>query len=376
MDVNRWLEAVGLADAEFGRLETVIVLILLTAMVDFVLRHLLRRGAARADQTKTVWDDGILASLSGPTSLLVWVFGAGLAMSMGSIEVPEALGTWASSARDLGIIVSVAWFLQRWIRVASENLQHQPRVGSRELDLATIQAIKKVSSLAVWVITAITGLQTLGFDLTAVLTVGGIGGVALGFASRDVVANFFGGLMIYTMQPFRAGDWVRSPDRNIEGTVEEIGWYQTRIRTFDKRPLYVPNAIFPGIAVENPSRMLHRRIKETIGIRYHDFARMRPIVDEVRQMLKNHPDIQTEGQILMVNFDAFAASSLDFFIYTFTKTTNWAEFHMIKQDVLLRVGEIIEKHGAQIAFPTRTLSAPGIEGLLTPRQTQESPAES
>jgi MscS family membrane protein len=293
----------------------------------------------------------------------VWVLGAGLALTIAEVDVPAALRDWVGSARDLGIIATVAWFLQRWIAEAAANLRREPRIGSREIDLATIQAVRKVSSLAVWVVTGIIGLETLGFDLTAILTVGGIGGVAIGFASRDVVANFFGGLMIYVMQPFRAGDWIRSPDREIEGTVEEIGWYQTRIRTFDKRPLYVPNAIFPGIAVENPSRMQHRRIKETIGVRYDDFGKLRPILEEVRTMLVAHPDIQTDDVILMVNFDAFASSSLDFFVYTFTKTTDWATYHAVKQDVLLRIGEIIEKHGAEIAFPTRTLHVPEVVRL-------------
>jgi len=143
--------------------------------------------------------------------------------------------------------------------------------------------------------------------------------------------------MIYLDRPFAVGDWVRSPDRQIEGTVEEIGWRLTRIRTFDKRPLYIPNATFTSIAVENPSRMTHRRIKETIGIRYDDADKMEPILTDVRQMLLTHPEIE------------------DFFIYTFTRTTVWTEYHRVKEDVLLRIYRIISEHGAEVAFPTRTL---------------------
>ena len=82
-------------------------------------------------------------------------------------------------------------------------------------------------------------------------------------------------MFVYLDRPFAVGDWVRSPDREIEGTVENIGWRVTRIRTFDKRPLYIPNSIFSQIAVENPSRMSNRRIKETIGIRYDDASKNR-----------------------------------------------------------------------------------------------------
>ena len=150
------------------------------------------------------------------------------------------------------------------------------------------------------------------------------------------------------------------PDREIEGDVEQIGWRLTRIRTFDKRPLYVPNAIFTTIAVENPSRMSNRRIYETIGIRYDDANKMEPIVQAVEHMLRSHPEIDT-SRILMVNFNAFAPSSLDFFVYTFTKTTRWTHYHKVKQDVLLKILEIIKSHGAQAAFPTSTLHIP--EGL-------------
>lgn len=164
--------------------------------------------------------------------------------------------------------------------------------------------------------------------------------------------------MIYMDRPFAVGDWIRSPDREIEGTVENIGCRLTLIRTFDKRPLYVPNATFATIAVENPSRMTHRRIKETIGVRYDDSDKLAVILDDIRNMLKSHDEIDST-QTLMVNFNQFAPSSLDFFIYTFTKTTNWVKYHSVKQDVLFQIIAIIKKHGAEVAFPTSTLHLNG-----------------
>jgi MscS family membrane protein len=106
--------------------------------------------------------------------------------------------------------------------------------------------------------------------------------------------------------------------------------------------------------VENPSRMQNRRIKETIGIRYDDADKMEVITIQVKEMLENHPEIDVNNT-LMVNFNSFAPSSLDFFIYTFTKTTNWAQYHAIKQDILLKILKIIADNGAQVAFPTSTI---------------------
>ena len=128
----------------------------------------------------------------------------------------------------------------------------------------------------------------------------------------------------------------------------------TRIRTFDLRPVYVPNAIFTQIAVENASRMKHRRIYETIGLRYDDMACVAPVVADIKAYLEGSPDI-AQSETLMVNLVGFSASSVDIMIYAFTRTTVWAEFHALKQEVLLEVAAIVQRHGAQIAFPTRTL---------------------
>ena len=111
--------------------------------------------------------------------------------------------------------------------------------------------------------------------------------------------------------------------------------------------------------------MLNRRIYETIGVRYCDVAKLPALLEDVRNMLKQHDDID-QDRTLMVNFTLFGPSSLDFFVYVFTRTTNWAEFNNIKEEILLRIAEIIEQHGAEIAFPTQTLhlmEEPGVEGL-------------
>ena len=123
---------------------------------------------------------------------------------------------------------------------------------------------------------------------------------------------------------------------------------------------------FPTVALENPSRMRNRRIYETIGIRYSDIASIEGIVTEVKAMLEADEAIDCD-RTLMVNFVACGPSSLDFFIYTFTKTTDWVEFHGIKQRILLSVLTIVERHGAEVAFPTQTLHlAEGMESAVVP----------
>ena len=143
-------------------------------------------------------------------------------------------------------------------------------------------------------------------------------------------------------------------DRNIEGTVAEIGWRITKITTFDNRPLYVPNSLFSSISVENPGRMTNRRITTTIGLRYEDAAKVGVIVEAVREMLKNHPAID-QRQTLLVYFNQFADSLLNIMVYCFTKTTVWAEWLAAQQDVYLKIIDIVQSHGADFAFPSQTL---------------------
>ncbi len=319
-------------------------------ILDFVQRKVLNRLHLKAEKTKRIWDDAIIDSIKKPISLIIWAAGLYLAAEI----IQEATGAVIFDAvgplRDTMIIGAIAWFLVRLIKHGEQKFVE----GEKKVDPTTVDAISKLLKVSVVITSLLVVLQTMGFSISGVLAFGGIGGVAVGFAAKDLLANFFGGLTIYLDRPFAVGDWIRSPDRNIEGTVEQIGWRLTRIRTFDKRPLYVPNSTFTTIAVENPSRMLNRRIKETIGIRYDDAGKMEAIVHKVRDMLMNHPEIDT-GKTLIVNFNAFAPSSLDFFIYTFTKTTDWIQFHEIKQDVMLKIIDIIEKEEAECAFPTSTI---------------------
>ncbi len=336
----------------------VFVAVLATAVLAFTARRFVARLHAALARTPSVWDESFVEALGPPLRAFIWIAGIAFAIDIIQEEAGAAIFEAVDPIRDVGLIAAVAWFAVRFIRIAEDNFIADRQAKGEAFDRATLDAIVKLLRLSVMITAFLVALQTLGFSISGVLAFGGIGGIAVGFAAKDLLANFFGGLMLYLDRPFAVGDWIRSPDRSIEGTVERIGWRQTIIRGFDTRPLYIPNSAFASIAVENPSRMHNRRIHETIGIRYDDAAVMGAIVAEVEAMLRTHEDIDTDN-FLMVNFNAFAPSSLDFFIYCYTRTKAWAEYHQVKQDVLLRIIGIIGRHGAEIAFPTSTLHIAG-----------------
>ena len=343
----------GINLSQYPWLWEVFTLVLLTLMARYVVGLILRKLEQQLKKTHTLWDDALLEAAHKPAGWLVWFVGFSWVLEVLVVESEAFVFTTLGPVRELAVVMLLAWFLIRVIKQVETRLMSD-EYSEDPMDPTTVLALGKLVRAAVVITVALVMLQTLGYSISGVLAFGGVGGIAVGFAAKDLLANFFGGLMVYLDRPFAVGDWIRSPDQEIEGTVEHIGWRQTRIRTFSRRPLYIPNATFSHISVENPSRMLNRRIYETIGIRYDDADKLKAIVSDVTDLLKNHEEIDQQ-QTIIVNFNSFAPSSLDFFIYTFTKTTDWIRYHEIKQDILLNIINIVESNGAECAFPTSTL---------------------
>ena len=367
--VNGWIENFGLLSEAWRVGIVVFALVFGTATVAYIASHIIAALERKFSQTKNLFDDALLHVARKPVVAFVWLQGVYWAAEVAHKYSEAEIFKANESVLQIGFIFVLVWAILRLIKEA-EGILVSPLKMKQPMDYTTVNAVSKLSRAVVLITAVLIAMQSMGYSISGVLAFGGVGGIAVGFAAKDLLANFFGGFIIHLDRPFKVGDWVRSPDRNIEGTVEHIGWRLTTIRTFDKRPLYVPNAAFTTIAVENPSRMSNRRIYETIGIRYADVAQMATIVDDIRAMLQQHEDIESD-ETLIVNFLAFNASSLDIMVYCFTKTTQWIPFHEVKQDVLLKISDIIEGYGAEVAFPTRTLHLP--EGVrLSGSQSDDS----
>lgn len=349
--IESWL--VNLTGEQYLWVFELFIIVLIALSLGFVLNRVIDKLELQAAKTKTVWDDALIEACRRPAIWLIWILGVNFAASIAAQKMDSPLQALIDPINRLALIFLGTIFVTNFIKRAERNLVH-PDYMAKPMDATTVRAVGKLLRASVIITGVLVAMQLFGYSISGLLAFGGIGGIAVGFAAKDLLANFFGGLMIYLDRPFSVGEWIRSPDKEIEGVVEDIGWRLTRIRTFDKRPLYIPNSAFASISVENPSRMSNRRIYETVGIRYEDIGSMDAIVAQVTAMLLEHPEIDT-GQTMIVNFNKFSASSVDFFIYTFTKTTNWIDFHKIKQDVLLKVAQIVAANSAEIAFPTSTL---------------------
>ena len=369
----------------------VFLFVLATVITSKFAKRLLNRFTDEIIETSRVWKDALLRAADKPLDWAIWIVGLSFVGNRiyGDVVTKETLSALAevdlllhTAYRDLltqetadmiyqrvgtvrvaAMVALVAWFASRFIKEFQRVVVLPRKDGTASRwDSATADAVGKVLRASIGISAVLMMLQAFGLPIEGVLAFGGISGIAVGFAAKDLLANFFGTLMLLVDKPFIAGDWIRSPDREIEGTVEEVGWRVTRIRTFDRRPLYVPNASFTSLAVENPERMQNRRINETFRVRYEDISSVKKLIDETREMLRVHPAIDTT-RTLMVNLDSYSEFSINFFIYTFTKTTEWTEFHEIKEEILLLIADIVHKQGANFAFPTQTLY---VENEITP----------
>lgn len=361
MDFNQIAAGIWTYIIHEAWLVQVLIILFAALLLNWLQKRLMGRLLDRARKTRIPWDTTLLEAASRPLTVLIWLVGITLAADIMRNEIDAVIFKIVNPIREVGVIALVAWFLVRFVNRAEIHYLKSLADTGALFDRTTADAVTKLLRILVLITAFLIILQSLGYSISGLLAFGGVSGIIAGLAAKDLLANFFGGLMIYLDRPFEVGDWIRSPDKEIEGTVENIGWRLTRIRTFDKRPLYVPNGVFANIAVENPERMTNRRIYETIGIRYDDAGKMTLITRDVKQMLRDHPEIDTD-QTMIVNFVKFAPSSLDFFVYTFTKTTEWIRFHEIKEDVMLKIIEIIEGHGAECAFPTSTIHLAGEQG--------------
>ena len=293
-----------------------------------------------------------------------------LTLFLGGKESFEQLmpESWLSGLRDMSlfeslpITLAVSWFILRCISRVEEASEGGDR---QQAALKLPQFLEKLSHrdmqlllvflrVAGGLLIGLLLLNAAGVSIAGLLAFGGAGGLIIGFAAREILADIIAGFLVVWTDEFEVGEWIKLRNTDIEGTIERYDLRYTLIRTFDRRPLFVPNSIIIKHVIENPTRMTHRRIFEYAGLRYCDIGRLPQVLADIRQMLTDHPGIDSR-QIQLVAFDRFGASAIEFYVYCMTSSTNWQEAVACKEDVLLKVAEIVEKNGAEFAFPTTTL---------------------
>jgi len=315
-----------------------------------------------AKRTETYYDDRVISALKRPVSFAFVVIGLHLFFLL----------TFKETANINKILNSLILFDIFWAAIAIADalrgvFHHTASRFNPDLAKEVGNFTLKMVKIFIGGIGFAAILQVWGINVTALIASLGLGGLAFALAAKDTAANLFGSFAILADKSIRIGEWIKV--ENVEGVVEDIGMRTTKIRSFEKSLITVPNSIVANAPIENFSRRGVRRIKMHIGLVYGTSQeQIGKIVSEIKTMLQNHEGI-SQKETMLVNFDNFGDSSLDIFIYTFTATANWERYLAIREDINLKIMEIVEKNGSEFAFPSRSIY---VESLPAQPQGKQS----
>jgi MscS family membrane protein len=329
-------------------------IIFLTLLFRAVFHKYLSKLLGRwAEKTKFKFDDLLIHALVPPLNALILL--VGLFLTVRAFELPREpldVHLFVQQAGLVAILLIVIWSAFRLTDLLIEILR--PVLMKTDADLVhqLEPILKKSFRTLVLIIGGIMIIQNLGYSVGSLLAGLGIGGLAIALAAQETLANLFGSVVMLTDKPFIVGDWVQF--RDVDGNVESIGLRSTRIRTWAKSLVVVPNKLLTSEVIENWSAMPKRRVKMTIGVTYDSPRdKVDALVSGIRRLLAEDEDVHQDFHL--VNFTGFGPSSLDIFIYYFTKTTKWAEYLAVRQRINLEIMRLVEELGLSFAFPSRTI---------------------
>ena len=260
--------------------------------------------------------------------------------------------------RELLVALGAAWTLLRWHtelrrnrdRYAAEIL---PRLNEKDRHFL-FDVLQKLISIAIWAIVVYELMQLVGVSAAVLVTAGGFGAAAVGFGAQGIVSNSLSGLSLYVNRPFIVDDMIEIPSEQLSGTVEEIGWFYTRLRSRDRQPVYVPNTIFTKSPVINNTAVDNRRVWIEFSVSFADRPRVPTIVAELEQVLASHPGV-AQHKSRAVHFTGYGESSLKLRLLCHSTGHAVEDGWALQQELLLSIGEVVQRHGAMMPFPSRTL---------------------
>jgi len=362
-DTEGMWEGIGaFLDTAWGHYVGAFIVLVLAWVVRFVFIHIVENYLTMlTKRTKSDVDDELIRKIKAPLGNIIFLIGTYFAVMF--LNLPRAPYNWHGllfNIIDTLIIVMVLWAILRIIDLISHFLAEswkKAEITQYDQMLPFLRDTGKVLSIVGAVIAV-----TIAWDKNpgALLAGLGIGGLAIGFAAKDTISNIFGSVTIFADKPFDSGDWVIIG--STEGTIEEVGFRTTKVRTFAKSLVTIPNSIIANTPVENFSRRPHRRVKQNLGILYETpIDKIEEVVNGIRKILEDHQEV--EQKPMLVYFDSFGDSALGIFIYYFTTTANWSDYLAIKQEVNLQIMRLFESLDIEFAYPTSTLWHRGDIGL-------------
>lgn len=331
-----------------GILIVILLSFLLHKLLSFIFSRILYKGATKLGYSKLVRP--YLLPVAKPLSFfMVFLF---IMVIFPILQLPIEVSRYINYAFRAILPFFVMLVFYKLIDVFSLYLEGLAEKSDSSLDNHVIPLIRKVLRVFVVIIGGLFILQNLDVNITALLAGISIGGLALALAAQDTLKNFFGSLMIFIDKPFSVGHWITSGD--IDGTVEDIGFRSTRVRTFRNSLTYVPNGKLADSTVDNHGLRQYRRFFMHIAITYDTPPDLIEVfVMGLRKIVEKHPD--TRKDFYIVEFNEMGDFSLKIMFYIFFAVPTWPEELRARHEVLVEIVRLAERLGVRFAFPTQTV---------------------
>lgn len=368
--MTRWLPSVffdvSVFDAALWQWAGILVLAVAASLAALLVATILIGvGRLLARRTAVHVDDTVIEMAVGPVRLLLGagVFSGGLHALRLPVLVHQMFAGLATGA----IAVALTWFTIRLVTVTAQQIQRRMAAQGDRVGVSAVPLIRRVVNAVIVLIAVLIVIGSLGVNITGIVAGLGVGGLAVALAAQKSLENLFGGITLIVDQPVHVGDFCRFGDRI--GTIEDIGLRSTRIRTLDRTVVTVPNAEFATMQIENFARRDRIWLQTTIGVRYETSPdQLRHLLIELKKLLVGHPKIDPDPA--RVRFAAFGAFSLDVEIFAYVRTTDFNEFLAVREDLFLRIMDIVAASGTGFAFPSQTIYTARDDGLDAERTAQ------
>lgn len=340
--------------------------IILRRIFLFILQNYVKK---LAQKTRFQWDDDLVEGIENPSgfTFLMLFYLATYTNLQFSVDVNYYL----SGALEIAVSAGVIWLLYNLADVLSKYLSVLTSKTKTTLDDQLVPLIRKTVRFFVVIMGVILILQNKGYNVASLIAGLGIGGLAVALAARDTLANFFGSITIFVDRPFKVGDWIKIDE--VEGTVEEVGFRSTRIRTFYNSLVSVPNSKVADTDIDNLGLREYRRLKTVLNLTYSTTPeQMEAFVEGIKGIVKNNEHFRQD--FFEVHFNSFGAHSLDVLVYVFFDVPDWSTELQQRHNFLLEIMRLAKEVGVEFAFPTQTLHMDSFYGK-EPRKIGEERSE-
>lgn len=331
----------------FALLALALLGVFLDRLVRLILRFWLRKILIKSDKLRK---QDALTDFEKPVGILAMALVWWVLLPL--LHLPLVALAALLFASKLVAAFAGVWAAYKLVDLVSAHLMTVAKDTDTQLDDILVPMLRRALKILVVAFGVIFIAQNLDIDVTSLLAGLGIGGIAIALAAKDTVENLFGSVTVLTDRPFRIGDWVVIGEE--EGTVEEIGFRSTRIRTFYNSLITVPNALLVRSAVDNLGQRRYRRFKTTIGVQYDTPPdRVDEFCEGIRELIRTQE--HTRKDYFMVYLNEFSDSSLGILLYTFFETPDWPAELEARHTLMLEIIRLAHRLGVEFAFPTRTL---------------------